>query len=62
MTVHERPDDSLPSLPRFEIRCRVDDVDDPDEVTVFADTRTVELASEWVSIDAEHAVDLDDVR
>lgn len=64
MSVRELPDDadSLYSLPRFDCRCHVDDVDDPEEVTVFADTRTVELASEWISIDAEHAVDLEDVR
>lgn len=63
MSVVERAEDeSLYELPRFELRCHVDDVDDPTEVTAFADTRTVELATKWLSIDAAHAVDLEDVR
>jgi hypothetical protein len=55
-------DESLYALPRFELQCHLDDVDDPEEVTVFAGTRTVELATGWISIDAAHAVALEDVR
>lgn len=60
--VEQREEESLYTLPRFDIRCHLDDIDDPTEVTVFTDTRTVELATQWVSIDAEHAVALEDVR
>lgn len=63
MSVTERrEDDSLYALPRFDLQCHVDDVDEPTEVTVFADTRTVELATGWIAIDAAHAVSLEDVR
>ncbi|MFC4357455.1 hypothetical protein ACFO0N_05760 [Halobium salinum] len=63
MSITERrDDDSLYALPRFELQCHLDDIDDPTEVTVFADTRTVELATQWISVDAGSAVSLEDVR
>lgn len=63
MSIVEHPsDDSLYLYPRFELQCHVDDVDEPTEVTVFTGTQTVELATQWVSIDAEHAVSLDGAR
>lgn len=47
--------------PTFELDSRFDDSLDPEEVTVFpGDAATP--TTEWLTIDAEYTVPLDDVR
>lgn len=56
------PDEStrLETAPDFELSFAVDDEDDPSEVTVFPEDGSTPTTT-WITIDVEHAVDLEDV-
>lgn len=62
------PDDceappELCAYPEFELCCRVDDREDPAEVTVYpADADDEALVTTWLTVDAEHAVPLEAAR
>jgi hypothetical protein len=49
-------------FPTFELEWAVDDADDPGEVTVFSDCEKDALAVTWLTMDADHAVPLDETR
>lgn len=50
----------LAELPVFELAFEVDDVSDPTWVTLYSPA-AAELDTHWISVDAEHAVDLETV-
>lgn len=52
----------LGDLPVFEISYLLDDRENPTEVTVFPGTEDYDLSTHWITIDAGHAVPLEDVR
>lgn len=54
------PDD-LDELPQFELDFLLDDLDDPTEVMV-APRRDDQEKTQWITMDIEHAVPLDDLR
>lgn len=58
----DKPGTLLASYPDFDLSCRFDDADEPDEVTVFAGDTYGETLTEWLSTDADVAVPLEDVR
>lgn len=53
------PDDPSADYPTFYLCYDVDDPEDPSEVTVFSD-RADEISTQWISVDAAHAVDVTD--
>jgi hypothetical protein len=50
------------ALPTFELEWAVDDADDPSEVTLFSDGEGDDLTVSWLTIDADHAVPIDEIR
>lgn len=50
----------LAELPTFRLSCTVDDEEDPSRVTVFSDAGD-DFYFTWISIDADSAVDLDEI-
>ena len=50
----------LAELPVFELAFDVDEVSDPAWVTLYSPAAS-ELETHWMSMDADHAVDLDAV-
>ncbi|MFB6127355.1 MAG: hypothetical protein ABEJ79_08715 [Halolamina sp.] len=63
MSAIERRDDdgsALEEYPEFELSYLLDD--DPDEVTIFPGEGTEDLGTEWVSVDVDAAVALEDAR
>jgi 2-phospho-L-lactate guanylyltransferase (CobY/MobA/RfbA family) len=57
---HRRLTRRAEELPRFDLDFDLDTPDDPTEVTIYSSQRA-ELATHWISIDVDHAVDLRDV-
>lgn len=55
-------DQTLAAYPRFALCCLFDDRDDPRELTVFPARPDAGLTTEWITIDADHAMPLDAVR
>jgi hypothetical protein len=53
--------EQVDTLPVFDLSWDVDDVDDPTYITVFAEQRS-ETVTQWISIEREYAVALDDVQ
>lgn len=51
----------LDQLPTFELTYLYDDDENPSEVTVFTDGETT-IATNWITVDRQHAVPLEDVR
>ena len=47
-------------FPRYEITCVVDDADRPNEVTFFPEDDLERMYTQWISIDAAHAVPLEE--
>lgn len=63
MPIHDRLPDgrqNLEDLPSFDLAYEVDDVHQPTQITLFSE-RLDEIATNWISIDAAHALDLADV-
>jgi hypothetical protein len=50
----------LADLPTFDLNYTVDDGDDPEWITVYAEDAE-EFATHWITVDVEHAVDIVDV-
>lgn len=50
----------IDELPTFELDYGIDDPDDPDEVTIF-EPDAESVTTSWLSIDAGHAVSIEDV-
>jgi hypothetical protein len=55
-----RPTRRVEELPRFDLDFDLDTPDNPTEITIYSSLEA-ELATHWISIDADHAVDLRDV-
>ena len=53
---------TLEELPAFELTYLYDDDDNPTEVTVFLAGTDDGLATQWLTIDREHAVPLESVQ
>lgn len=53
-------DEKLHQLPSFDLEYLHDDDENPKEVTVFVDG--ADLSTNWITIDAGHAVPLEEVR
>ena len=51
----------LEELPQFDLEYLFDDDDNPTEVTIFADDPET-LSTQWITVDREVAVPLDEVR
>lgn len=52
---------NLEELPTFDLRYLYDDTETPSELTIFSpDMET--LTTSWITIDASHAVPLEDIR
>ena len=60
MSSTEEPVAAISSLPTFDLDYGFDDPDDPKWVTVFAPAAE-DVATAWLTIDADHAVALEDV-
>jgi hypothetical protein len=54
------PNGHAENLPTFELDYDLDTPDDPAEITIYS-ARESELATHWISIDVDHAIDLRDV-
>jgi len=53
--------EQLDATPQFELEWLYDDADDPSQVTVFP-RDTERSATEWISVDCDSAIPLDEVR
>lgn len=64
MNANEQPslDAVDPQESSVELEFRFDDHEDPSEVTIFDPETMTSGATEWVTIDHEHAVPLDEMR
>ena len=62
MSATDSPDPDLTTLPEFELDCLFGDRDDPTEVTVFPAGDDGALSTQWLSVDIDHAVSLEEVR
>ena len=51
----------LADEPEFELECLYDDMDSPEEVTVFTPDGTA-TASEWITVDRESAISVTEIR
>lgn len=58
----DREDVPTGAYPEFDLQCLLDDWEEPTELTVFSAVEDDDLATTWLSIDACHAVALEDVR
>lgn len=61
MSTQHPPTEDLSSRPEFELACLFDDMDDPAELTVFTPEGNA-TATEWITIEREGAVPLDEIR
>lgn len=52
----------LDELPEFELCYLFDDQDDPSEVTIFRPGVDERSATRWLTVDSDHAVDLEQLR
>ena len=52
----------LDELPEFELCFLFDDQDAPTEVTIFQPGVDERSATRWLTIDSDHAVDLEQIR
>lgn len=52
----------LADYPEFDLRYRYDDPVDPTEVTIYPVTDFDDITTTWLSIDADHAVGVEDLR
>lgn len=53
---------ALADHPEFALHYRFDDPADPTELTIYPVTDFEDITTTWLTIDAEHAVDLEDLR
>lgn len=56
------PGTLLASYPEFGLSWRYDDDEDPKEVTLFEGTEVGATTTEWLTVDVDAAVSLEDVR
>lgn len=56
------PGDLLASYPDYVLSCLYDDEDDPSEVTVFSGEEGDLSTTEWITVDVESSVAIEDVR
>jgi hypothetical protein len=54
--------EALDAFPEFDLAYLFDDPDDPREVTVFSDAAGDDITTTWITIDAEHAVPIEQAR
>jgi hypothetical protein len=47
-------------FPRYGLTCVVDDADDPNEVTLFPENELERVYTQWISINAAHAIPLEE--
>jgi hypothetical protein len=45
-------------FPKYNLTCVVDDPDQPTELTLFPENDVAQTCTQWISIDAAHAVPL----
>ncbi|MFB6130690.1 MAG: hypothetical protein ABEJ28_07720 [Salinigranum sp.] len=57
----EEADASLAGFPSFDLAFLFDEDEHPSEVTVYVDDAK-KLATNWMTVDIEHAVSLEEVR
>lgn len=51
----------LDDFPSFDLGCLFDDRDDPSEVTVYPGSNAHDISTNWITMDLDHAVPLEDV-
>jgi hypothetical protein len=62
MSLKQPPEDpALNEKPEFELECLYDDMDNPQEVTVFTPNGN-ETASEWITVDCDSAIPIPETR
>ena len=54
-------EDALTEEPNFELECLYDDMDNPEEVTIFTPDGEA-TASEWITVDRDSAVAVTEIR
>lgn len=59
---HQLPDATEDDRDGIELEFRYDDHEDPSEVTIFDPETMQSGATEWITIDEEHAVAVDEVQ
>lgn len=47
-------------FPRYGLTCVVDDADQPSEVTFFPEDELERVYTQWISVDAEFAIPLEE--
>lgn len=52
----------LGDLPQFEPEYYLDDTDNPTTITICSADTSGKIATEWITIDASHAVAIEHVR
>lgn len=52
----------LRALPRFDLSYLFDTEDDPTEVTVFPATDDFDISTNWITVDVDGAIPLDEIR
>lgn len=65
MSVTERAptgEQDLEQLPRFSLSYLYDDEVRPTEVTLFPESAEADLVTQWLTVDVESAIPLEDVR
>lgn len=53
---------ALDQLPDFNLSYLFDDTDKPAEITVFPVSNSYDISTNWITIDADSAVPLEDTR
>lgn len=53
--------DSLEELPEFELSYLYDEQDEPGEVTIFPESKKYDISTNWITVDVNCAVRLDEV-
>jgi hypothetical protein len=64
MSVVDNPtgDRETESFPDFDLDCLLDDWESPSEVTVFSTMTDAEMRTQWITVDENHAIPLDQIR
>lgn len=60
--VEPDPARQLNDLPEFEPEYYLDDDENPSTITIYSADTTGRIATEWITIDATHAVAIEHVR
>lgn len=58
----QTPAPGLETLPTFELEYSYDDPEDPSQITVFPESIKYDLSTNWITIDKDSAVSIEELR